>query len=467
MYYHNKIEIQIFQPQFWEVYIMKKLQYDRTFYRELGSLMLPLAFQNFMLSAVSAGDAAMLGFVSQDAMAAVSLAAQIQFVENLFLSALVCGATIITAQYWGKGDRLTVQRVFSIILRYALLISAAFFLAALLIPESLMAIFTDEPELIRIGGEYIRIASGSYLLTGISQCYLCILKTTGQAKASSVITSSALALDTVLNAVFILGLSMGARGAALTTVISNAVGLILVLLYAQRSKIVPKELTRVIPALEKDFWHYSLPILVNSMVWGIGTTLYSVIIGHLGSDATAANSIASVVKNLMSCLCRGVGSGGEILLASTLGAGKLDDAKVYGRRLSHISILCGIVSGILVLLCGPVISKFMTLTNAARHDLQIMLYICAAYMIPFAINVVVICGVFSAGGDTFFDAYSVAVTMWLVILPLAAAAAFWWKWPPLIVYLILSMDEAVKIPWVYAHYKKYKWVKNITKEVTP
>lgn len=446
----------------------KKVQRDKVFYKQLGNLMIPIAFQNFMLAAVSAGDAAMLGFVNQDAMAAVSLAAQVQFVENLFLSALVCGATILTAQYWGKGDKLTIGHIFSLILRYAMVISAVFFLAALLIPEKLMRIFTSERALISIGSEYIRIASFSYLLTGVSQCYLCIMKTTGHAKESSVISSIALALDTVLNAIFIFGLLgfpvMGVKGAALTTSVSNTVGLILVLGGSRRMGIRPQGLFRIIHTLERDFWHYSLPVFLNSLVWGIGTTMYSVIIGHLGSDAAAANSVASVVKNLVSCLCRGMGSGGEILLANTLGAGKLELGKRYGRKLSHLSVLFGIFSGGLVLLCGPAISAFMTLTVTARYDLQIMLYICALYMIPFSINVVVICGVFSAGGDTLFDAYSAAVTMWLFIIPLAAAAAFWWELPALTVYFILSLDEAIKIPWVYAHYKKYKWVNNITKE---
>ena len=85
-------------------------------------------------------------------------------------------------------------------------------------------------------------------------------------------------------------------------------------------------------------------------------------------------------------------------------------------------------------------------------------------MLGLSINTVVICGIFSAGGDTAFDAYSLAVTMWLIILPLAVMAAFWWKLNPMYVYIILSLDEIVKIPWVYTHYKKYKWLKNITRE---
>ena len=106
----------------------------------------------------------------------------------------------------------------------------------------------------------------------------------------------------------------------------------------------------------------------------------------------------------------------------------------------------------------------MTLSDAVRSDLNIMILISAFYMVTLSINTVVICCVFSAGGDTAFDAYSVAVTMWLIILPVAAICAFVLKLDPMIVYIILSLDEIIKIPWVYAHYKKYKWLKNITRD---
>lgn len=444
---------------------MKKIR-DKEFYSELKSLMLPIAFQSFMLAAVSAGDSAMLGFVDQNAMAAVSLASNIQFVENLFLGGAVCGATILSAQYWGKGDKGTIGKVFALILKYCLVISAVFFAGALLVPELLMGVLTNEAELIAIGTDYIRVAAGSYLLTGITQCYLCIMKTTGQTKESAAISSFALALDTVLNAIFILILNMGAVGAALTTTIARLVELAVVIAYSRKMAVKPTLRGNVSKDLHRDFLKCSVPHLINGMVWGLGTALYSVIIGHLGTAITAAFAVANIVRQLSLAVCRGLGSGGEIMLAKVLGAGDLEKGRVYGKRLSHLSILCGFVCAAIVLAIGPVLSHFMSLTEAARSDLQVMIWISAFYLMAQCINVVVVCGIFTAGGDTAFDAYSVAVTMWLIIIPLALLAAFWWKLPGLVVYFILSLDEAVKIPWVYAHYKKYKWLNNMTREET-
>lgn len=425
--------------------------------------MIPIAFQNLMLAAVSAGDSAMLGFVNESAMSAVSLAGNIQFVENLFLSGVVAGGTIMTAQYWGKKDKTTVERLFGLILRYALAISLVFSVVSFIFPQFLMRLFTNEAGLIALGAEYIRIASLSYLLTGISQCWLCVMKTTGQTKQSTIISTSALALDTILNAIFIFGFGMDVAGAALTTTISRIVELAIVVLYTRKMRVKPS-LKRVSKELNKDLMKCGVPILINAMAWGIGTTLYSVIIGHLGAAITAAFAVANIVRQLAISVCKGLGSGGEILLANVLGSGDLVKGKDYGKRLSRLSIPCGFVCAGLALVFGFILSHFMLLSDAVRSDLNVMIIISAFYMVTLSINTVVICCVFSAGGDTAFDAYSVAATMWLIILPVAALCAFVFDLNPMLVYLILSLDEIIKIPWVYAHYKKYKWLKNITRD---
>ncbi len=436
------------------------------FRRKVLSLIVPIAFQQLLLAAVSAGDSLMLGFVNADAMAAVSLAANIEFVENLFLSALVGGATILSSQYFGKGDTATIGHIFGLILRYAVFISVVFAAVALLIPERLMGLFTDEEILISIGTEYIRMAAGSYLLTGVSQCYLCIMKTTGQTKRSVTINSFALCLDTVLNAVFIFGFKTEAAGAALTTSITRTIELVIVLAYAKKMAVKPQIFKKISSILHKDFLRCSVPHLINSMLWGLGTTVYASIIGHLGTSVTTAYSAAAIVRNLSVSACRGMSQGTEIVLADTLGAGDMQKAKMLGGKLTRVSLLCGVICGVFALIIGPFLSYFMELSEAARGDLQIMIYISAVYVFFQCVNMVVVCGVFAAGGDTAFDAYSVAVTMWFVIIPLALAAAFWWKLPPLIVYLILSLDELIKVPWIYSHYKKYNWLKNITREDT-
>ena len=204
------------------------------------------------------------------------------------------------------------------------------------------------------------------------------------------------------------------------------------------------------------------PVICNEIVWGTGFSMYSVIMGHLGSDAVAANSIASIVKNLAGCFCMGLGNGGGIMVGNELGAGKLEKAKEYGRRLCHLSVSSGIVSGLVLLAFSPLILRVANLSVTAEGYLKGMLLICAYYMIGRSVNGVTISGIFCAGGDSKFGLYCDCISMWCIMVPLGLIAAFVLKLPVLAVYFIISLDEFVKIPAVYLNYKKYRWVKDLT-----
>lgn len=440
------------------------------FYKRLFSMVLPIALQNLVTALVGASDALMLGALAQNALSAVSLATQIQFVLNLFYAALTIGTTVLAAQYWGKGDREAVERVLAVALKPSVLISAAFFLAARFCPEFLMRIFTDEETLVGPGASYLRIVSWSYLCTGVSQIYLCIMKNSGRTLRSTIYGSTAVFLNIGLNAVLIFGLlgcpRLEIEGAAAATVTARIAELLLVSLESGRqSDIRWKFLIDKNRTLRDDFYKYTAPVLVNELVWGCGFTMFSVIMGHLGSDATAANSVANVVKNVVACLCLGIGSGSGIIGGNELGAGNLERAKACGSRLCKTALTAGVLSGSVLLLCSPLLILCAGgLSGQALTYLRGMLLVCAYYLIGKSINSTVIAGIFCAGGDTRFGMLCDAVTMWLIIVPIGMLAAFVWKLPVLAVYFWLSLDEFVKLPAVYRHYKKYGWVKKLTKE---
>lgn len=444
----------------------------KEFYRKLFALVLPLALQNLMTALVSASDALMLGLLDQSSLSSASLATQVQFVLNLFYAALTIGATVLAAQYWGKGDREAVERVLAIALKGSMAVSLVFFLAAFFCPQFLMQIFTDDPELIRLGLPYLRIVSWSYLFMGVSQIYLCIMKNSGRTMRSTAYGSSAVVLNLLLNTLLIFGLlgfpKMEIAGAALATTVSRAVELGLVLLENRKKdqvRIRMKYLREGSPVLRKDFVRYTSPVMANELVWGCGFTMFSVIMGHLGSDAVAANSIANIVKNIIACMCLGIGTGSGILVGNELGRGALDRAREYGGRLCRIAVAAGAVSGAVLLVCSPLVQLLaVSLSEQAHEYLRVMLMICAYYMVGKAVNSTVVAGIFCAGGDTKFGLLCDAVTMWVIIVPVGMLAAFVWKLPVLTVYFLLNLDEFVKLPAVYRHYKKYLWVRNLTKE---
>ena len=207
-----------------------KLFRDKEFFGKLWKLTLPIALQSLMLASVAAADAIMLGRVEQDAMSAVSLATQIQFIQNMVLATIVSGIVILGAQYWGKGDRRTLNDIFSMSLRLSGIVCILFFVGCFFFPRYLMLVFTDEEVLIELGIQYLRIAAWSYFLTGVSQCYMAIMKVSEHAGQTAKISTGAVLINIVLNAVFIFGLlgvpAMGVRGAAVATLVSRVIELV-------------------------------------------------------------------------------------------------------------------------------------------------------------------------------------------------------------------------------------------------
>ncbi len=448
-----------------EIQINKK-----DFYRNLTRLALPIALQSLMLASVAAGDALMLGKVAQDEMTAVSLATQIQFVQNMFLMAITGAGAILGAQYWGKGDEHTLEDVFNMMLRFCGFVSVLFFLACELMPEMLMHIFTHDAPLIALGSSYLRIAGWSYLLTGVSQCYLTIMKVSDHVKPGALISSCAVLLNICLNAVFIFGLlgapRMQARGAALATTLSRVVELALCVAVSSQSSCIRPAFDRFFKLpkqLKSDFIRQCLPLMGGSLCWGVGFTSYTAIMGHMGTDAAAANSVSAVARDLICCMCNGIGSAAGIIVGNELGAGRLELGKAYGIKLKNISYVIGFLSTALVLAVTPFVVRMVILTDQARDYLTGMMVIMSFYMIGRCVNTVTINGVLDGGGDTLFDMYSLIVCMWCIAIPLALIGAFVLHWSPLAVYACTCLDEVGKIPWVMARFRKYKWVQDLTR----
>ncbi len=445
----------------------------KAFYKALLVLVAPIIFQYFMASLVTASDAFMLGFLDQTSLSAVSLAGQVAFVYYLFINTFLTGAMVLGAQYWGKKEHRTLEDVLGVTMRYTLLIGLVFTLASLICPQLLMRVFTRDQALIDGGVKYLRVVAVGYFVMGFVDSYLCFMKICEKTMLSTVISSVGVVVNIGLNALLIFGLGpfpkMGIEGAALATVISRFLELVLVVFAVLLTDCVKFRMRKLVTLSKKfihsDFWKYSLPVMINQFGWGGGMTMYSVIMGHLGSDATAANSIAGIVRNMIASVCWAMATGASIIIGKMLGAGELQMAKKAGGRFVRLSLAIGVVSGLVILGLTPVALMIPTdMTPVAHGYLKWMLLLGAYYIIGNSLNSTVIGGIFPAGGDTKFGMICDCITLWCVVVPLGLLAAFVWKLPVIAVAAILTLDEFVKIPAVYIHYKKYKWVKNITRD---
>ena len=439
----------------------------RSLRKEIVRLALPIALQQFMTALVGACDAIMLGKLSQDAMSAVSLATQVTFVFNLFMFAFMAGENMFVAQYYGKGDYTGISQVFSLVTKICGCNAVVFLAGTLFFPEQLMRILTNEETLIVLGSEYLRVIGISYVFSGIAQTFLAIMKNCGAVNMSTLINGVMVILNIALNAVFIFGLSgfpkMGIKGAALATVLATVVQFLWSVGYVLcRIRAVKFSLRSCEKKLFGRFWQKAVPLLINNLAWGIGFSMYSVIMGHLGTDAVAANGIANISKNLVVCFCLGLGNAGSIIVGNRLGADRLQEAKEVGETLTKTAIIAGIVSGLVLIALSPFITKMVDLTPTARGYLQKMLLISSYYIAGKSVNCMTIGGIFAAGGDSKFGMLCDSVTLWCIIVPLGCICAFILKLPVMVVYFVLNLDEIIKLPVVYKHYKKYKWIKNLT-----
>ena len=444
---------------------------SRVFYRNVFALVVPMALQNLINVAVTSADVMMLGQVGETVLSASSLAGQVQFIMTLFFFGLTSGAAILTAQYWGKGDTRTIEKVLGIALRFSLSTGLVFTLAALLIPAQLMRVFTPEEDVIAEGVKYLRIIAVSYVPMALTNVYLNIMRSVERVVVSTVTYLVSLVSNVALNAVFISGLlgvpAMGIEGAALATVCARLVELAIVLVYSKAINRTVRLRARDIfvrdPLLFRDFLTYSVPVMINELLWGAGSAMNSVVIGHLGSAAVAANSVAQVARQLATVVAFGIANATAIMIGKAIGAGDTERAEEYGGRFIRLTLVFGLIGGGIVLAARPILISVMTLSAQAQEYLSFMMLIMSYFVMAQAMNTTLIVGVFRAGGDSKIGLLFDCGSMWGGSILLGSIAAFVLHLDLRIVYVLLMSDELIKIPLSFWRYRKKIWLKNITR----
>ena len=433
------------------------------FYQKMFRLSIPIIIQGLLSAAVNSADVIMLNYVGQSSISAVSLAANYSNILFMVYNGLGTGAALLCTQYFGRNNIEAIHIIEGIALRFSIIISALTSVIAFTMPGRMMMLFTTDQELISIGASYLQIMGITYLCWSITEMYIAVLRSVGRVTVCMVLNILAFTLNVLLNAVFIFGLfgvpQMGATGVAIATAVSRSAELAACVVVSAFSRDVKLSLAYMFAknqALYTDFIKMSLPALGNDVSWSVAFSMYSVILGHLGTDAVAANSIVSVVRNIGTVFCFSVASAGSILLGSMMGKGDLEKSKLHASKTLKATVIALAVT--------PFVLEFATLNDKAMHYLKYMLFINAYYIMGAAVNSVLIAGVFRAGGDTKFGLVCDTIDMSLYAVPLGFIAAFILKLPVMWVYFLLCTDEFAKWPWVIHHYRSGKWAQNITRE---
>lgn len=443
----------------------------KEFLKSAALLVVPVAMQNLITTAINSLDVIMLGRVNEIALAGASLGNQVYFNMSLFLFGITSGAAVLIAQYWGKKDLEAIKAIFGLGMKLGIAVSSLFALSAFFFPEILMRIFTDDPEIIRQGEIYLRIVCFSYPFTAVNMIYLNTMRSMEKVKIATLAYSVSFFVNLIANGVLIFGLlgfpALGAAGAAWGTVFARFSESLVILFYDRKInrtlKFSIKFLVIKNRLLTRDFWKYALPVIINELSWGTGISMITGILGRLGSSVVAANAVAQVARQLSMIIGFGVAAAAAIEIGKKIGEGNREGAKDLGRRYAVLSVITGFIGAAVILIALPVMLKFLVLTPDAAKYLKMMMLVMSYFVIGQSINSCFVVGIFRAGGDTRFGLFFDLTFMWGIAILGGWIAAFVFHAPVTVVYMILLSDEVLKMPVAYGRYKSYKWLKNVTR----
>jgi putative MATE family efflux protein len=436
------------------------------YFLEMRRLALPIIAQQFMFSVLNMVGVVFVGQKGETAVAAVGLAGQAAFLLNLVTFGVVSGAAMFTAQFWGRKDVVNLRRVLGMSMGLALAAALIFFLISQFVPEAFLGIYSKDPAVIALGIGYMRIFSWSFLFAAITSSYAMIMRSTGDVKTPTYIGTAALIVNTFLSYALIFGKfglpELSINGAAVATVISRVLecGILLIVVYARKSPVAAslRELTDLNAAFMGRILHPMLPVILNELLWSLGITTYSVIYGHMGTDALAAVSIVNSIEQVAFVVFIGISNATSVLVGNRIGAGREEEAHLYaGRSIGLGGMLMGVL---LQLLKAPILSLY-NVSPEVIYNASLLMNVASLFLWVRVNNMTIIVGILRAGGDTKFSLFVDGVIIWLVGVPLAALGAFVFHLPVYWVAVCVMSEEVTKWFFGISRYRSRKWINNL------
>ena len=440
----------------------------RHFYTTLVSIAIPITLQNVISSSLNLVDTIMIGQLGTIEIAAVGLANRFYFILILVLFAVSSGTAIFTAQFWGKKDIQHIGKVMGIALVLSIFIAAIFSLGALLIPDLIMKVFTEDTEVITEGSHYLWIVAFSYILTAVTMLYSFILRSIEQVKLPMYASIIGLGLNTFLNYCLIFGHvgfpALGVRGAAIATLIARIIetGVIVFVTYWKKYPAVkPADLFAIPLPFIKQFLVTTLPVVANEFSWVMGMTMYSIVFGRMGTAEVAAINMVNPVEQVFSYMFFGVASAASVMIGNQIGAEHEELAFSYAKRFSGLGIVGGLLSGGGIFLSATYIASVFKVSQDVRTFAINTLIVLSLVMWIRIFNMITIVGILRSGGDTKFSLYIEMIGIWGIGVPLAFLGGLVWKVPVYWVFALVNIEELFKmLVGLYRIYSK-KWIHNL------
>lgn len=453
---------------------MSRMLRDKNFYRTFAILTLSIALQNLLTYSVNMADNVMLGRFSENALSGASLCNQLQFFLQMLVVGVGEGVVVLGSRYWGKGELHHIPHIIGAGLRFGVAIAAAMFGAALLFPEQILRLMSSDTAIVAEAVDYLRIICFTYVIFALTNMLTASLRSIGIVKIGYMISASTLCINICLNYVLIFGHfgapALGIRGAAIATLVSRTVELLIVIWYLKyrehKLRLNWRKLLFIDTSYVKDYMHVSLPVLINQALWGMSSIVQTAILGNMANAAVVlpANSISVIVFQILSVIGYGAASASSVLTGRTLGEGKQERIRQVTFSFQVIFAAIGLVTGAVIFLArGPVLSIYNTLSPEAARMTSLFICVLAVTSIGTCYQMAADTGILRGGGDTRFGMYVNLIFTWVIDLPCAFLAAYVFHFSPVVVFFCLKMDQILKCPVIFLRVQSFKWIKNITR----
>lgn len=448
---------------------------DKKLLKSIAIIAIPIALQNLINYLTGMLDTVMLGQLGETALSGAAMANQF---GNIFMGltfGIASGGNILLSQYWGKGDTKSMHSILAVMYRVSLVLSLLFVVLGRFFPQQILSIFTNEPEVIAAGAEFLRVVCFSYLFNGIASVILMSLRSVGTVNISIGVYVTSMVCNGLLNYMFIFGKlgapKLGIVGAAIATIIARGVECLIAVTYMLRVenkiKMTPRDIINYDHSFGGDFARTVAPVMLNELLWSLGSSMIMVVMGRLGQAFVAANSIANVTAYFVQVFIIGIGNAVAVIIGNIIGAEEYQRARDVAKGMIVLSAGLGVLAGGLLMLVRPVVVSFYNVMPSTKELAMDQMMIYALLVFFQSINFVSLMGILRGGGDTRFVLLCDVTFLWLFSIPLAFFVSIVLKWPALLVLLVLKSDEIIKSVVSTVRIWRGKWVRNVTRSEEP
>lgn len=447
---------------------------DRGFYKTFFSLLIVIALQQLAALTVNLVDNLMLGRYTELALSGATLVNQLQFVLQQVASAIGMGIVVLASQYWGQKRIAEIKRIISVGMKFGIMIGVVFFVLGLTIPNQLLSIFTSDQAVIAEGVKYLRIMVWTYLLFSVSNTLMYALQSVETAMIGTIMSVCTICINSCCNYCLIYGNlgapELGIRGAAIATVVSRIVELLLILVYVlfidKKLHLKLKDLFSFDMTFLTDYIKVSTPVILSGFLWGIAQAAQTAVLGHINAQVIAANSIAVTISQVFAVFGMACANVASVVTGKTIGEGKLDKVRSYSKTMQGIFICLGVFLGVLLFICrGPIVSIYKISEETKTLSLNFLAILSLTTM-GSCYEYPVESGIIAGGGSTKYAAIVDNLFMWLFTIPFSALSAYVFHFPPVITYCFLKADQLLKCIPNGITVNRFRWVKILTRSNT-